>query len=424
MKNKKIRQMFALTLTGVMLCTLPVCAAEPAENTETAETAEMQSPDSAKTETSEKTEEPAKQDGETKELVQEYTGWLKENKARAVTGTYSSELKKFPADYQKLLATLHKAHPNWVFIAKNTGQDWNEVVAKESISGGKSSTNNSLLPKTAGSLLLSKKSTDYNASTGVYIGKDGPNWVSASRPAVAYYADPRNFLTDRYIFMFEALNYNSKYHTLTGVENILKGTDLYKKKISYLDKKGKTFNLKRTYGETILAAGANTGVSPLFLTSKIRQETGAKLTNGSISGKYSYGRKSYRGYYNYYNIGAVPGGATGSAVANGLIFAKGGSSGKNTSYTRPWWSPVSSITGGAQWIAEKFIKRGQNTIYYERFNTIVKPYYSHQYMQNLTGAAAEANSTYNTYNNMNIVNDAYVFYIPVYKNMPSQGATP
>ncbi len=100
MKNKKIRQMFALTLTGVMLCTLPVCAAEPAENTETAETAEMQSPDSAKTETSEKTEEPAKQDEETKELVQEYTGWLKENKARAVKGTYSSELKKFPADYQ------------------------------------------------------------------------------------------------------------------------------------------------------------------------------------------------------------------------------------------------------------------------------------------------------------------------------------
>lgn len=119
----------------------------------------------------------------------------------------------------------------------------------------------------------------------------------------------------------------------------------------------------------------------------------------------------------------MPGGATGSAVANGLIFAKGGLSGKNTSYTRPWMSPVSSITGGAQWIAEKFIKRGQNTIYYERFNTIVKPYYSHQYMQNLTGAAAEANSTYNTYNNMNIVNDAYVFYIPVYKNMPSQGAT-
>ncbi len=80
----------------------------------------------------------------------------------------------------------------------------------------------------------------------------------------------------------------------------------------------------------------------------------------------------YRGYYNYYNIGAVPGGATGSAVANGLIFAKGGSSGKNTSYTRPWMSPVSSITGGAQWIAEKFIKRGQNTIYYERFNTNCK----------------------------------------------------
>ena len=64
MKNKKIRQMFAMTLTGVMLCTLPVCAAEPAENTETAETAEMQNPDSAKTDPLENTEEPAKQDEE------------------------------------------------------------------------------------------------------------------------------------------------------------------------------------------------------------------------------------------------------------------------------------------------------------------------------------------------------------------------
>lgn len=404
MKQRTIKQLFSITVACAMFLVTPVTAASASEDTEAV------------------TEEKTQPDQETEELVQQYSGWLKQNKAKATAGTYSSELEKFPAAYQSLLASLHKAHPNWVFVAKNTGLDWNEVVAKESISGAKNGNNVSLLPKTAGSLLLSKKSTDYNTSSGSYVGKDGPNWVSASRPAVAYYVDPRNFLTDRYIFMFEALNYNSKYHTLAAVENILKGTDLYKKKISYLDTKGRTYNLKQTYGETIFAAGAKAGVSPLFLASKIRQETGAKLTNGSISGKYSYGGKSYRGYYNYYNIGATPGGATGSAVANGLIYAKGGSKGKDTSYTRPWMSPVSSITGGAQWIASKFIKSGQNTIYYERFNTIVKPYYNHQYMQNLSGAAAEANTTYNTYKNMGIMNDAYVFYIPVYKNMPSQSA--
>lgn len=415
MKNSKIKQILTLTLTGMMLCTMPVSAAEPQEDISKAETEE---PQQATTDTQVK--EP---DEETEGLVMEYTGWLKRNKMNAASGTYASELKKFPSDYRTLLAALHKEHPKWVFIAKNMGQDWNDVVAKESVSGPKGRENTSLLPRTSGDLLLSNKSTDYSIANRSHIGKDGPNWVSASRPAVAYYADPRNFLTDRYVFMFEALNYNSKYHTLSGVENILRGTDLYKKKISYLDRKGRRFYLKQTYGETIFAAGAKTGVSPLFLASKIRQETGARFTNGSISGKYSYGGKSYRGFYNYYNIGAVPGGSTGSAVANGLIYAKGGKTGKDTSYTRPWMSPVSSITGGAQWIAERYTKRGQNTIYYERFNTIVKPYYSHQYMTNLTGAASEANTTYNTYKNMKVVDDAYVFYIPVYKNMPSRSGT-
>ena len=34
---------------------------------------------------------------------------------------------------------------------------------------------------------------DYNASTGKYIPKDGGNWVSASKNAIAYFMDQRNF---------------------------------------------------------------------------------------------------------------------------------------------------------------------------------------------------------------------------------------
>lgn len=358
----------------------------------------------------------AKPDERTRSILDEYSMWLRQMRAQAV-GSYSSELAKFPASYQTYLKQLHEKHPNWIFVAVNRDLDWNDVVAAESVSGSAKGTNRSLLPKTSDGLLLSKAKTDYNAAKGTYIAKDGSAWVSASRPAVAYYADPRNFLTDNYIFMFEALNYDPGYHTLQGVRNVLSGTDLYgDKKITYIKTNGKKTTLDMTYEEAIFAAGAKNKISPLFLAAKIRQETGAKLSNGSISGNYSYGGKSYRGYYNYYNIGAYS--TTGSAIANGLTFAMGGAD-KLKSYKRPWTSPVLAIDGGAEYIVKSYISRGQNTVYFQRFNTISSPYYQHQYMQNLTAAASEAKSTYNSYSKMGILNDAFVFYLPVYKNMPS-----
>lgn len=353
----------------------------------------------------------------TQALADEYAALLRQVQRQAV-GSYSTELAKFPASYQTYLKKLHEKHPNWIFVAVSSSLKWSDVVAAESVSSSTSGANRSLLPKTSDGLLLSKAGTDYNASKGTYIAKDGSDWVSASRPAVAYYADPRNFLTDNYIYMFEALNYNAGYHTLAGVQNVLKGTDLASNnKISYTDTNGNKIPLTLTYSEAIYAAGQKTKVSPLFLAAKIRQETGASLKNGSISGNYSYGGKSYRGYYNFYNIGAYST-STGSAIANGLTFAKGGSS-----YGRPWNSPLKAIDGGAQYLASAYIARGQNTVYYQKFNTVSAPYYQHQYMQNLAAAASEARTTYNAYNSMGIVNNANVFYIPVYKDMPSQTAS-
>lgn len=362
-----------------------------------------------------------KPDDRTQSLVEEYGMWLRQVRAQAV-GNYSTELAKFPASYQTYLKRLHTKHPNWIFVAVDRPVDWDDMVTAESVSGTSKGTNRSLLPKTSSGLLLSKANTDYNAAKGTYIPKDGSEWVSASKPAVAYYADPRNFLTDNYIYMFEALNYDSGYHRVEGVRNVLSGTDLYgNKKITYTKTDGKKTTLNNmTYEQAIYAAGAKNKVSPLFLAAKIRQETGAKLTNGSISGEFSYGGKSYKGYYNYYNIGAYST-STGSAIANGLLFAQGGKD-KLKTYERPWTSPVLAIDGGAQYIAKAYISRGQNTVYFQRFNTITAPYYQHQYMQNLTAAASEAKTTYNSYSRMGILDDSFVFYIPVYKNMPSQSS--
>lgn len=346
-------------------------------------------------------------DSGTQRLLAGYERWLLADGARAGAADYSTELAKFPESYKGYLRTLHAKHPDWVFVAVDTGLNWDSVVKAES------SGNRSLIPITSGNLLLSRAAGDYNASQGTYIPKDGVSWVTASRPAIAYYADPRNFLTDEYIYMFEALDYNKSCHTVEGVEAVLSGTDLANRKITYVNTKGKTVSVDKTYAQVIYAAGAAHGVSPLFLAAKIRQETGGSLQNGSISGKFSYGGVSYRGYYNFYNIGATST-STGSAVANGLSYAKGG-----RTYGRPWNSPVKSIDGGAEFLAGAYIARGQNTIYFEKYNTVAAPYYQNQYMQNITGAASEARSTYTSYDSMGIMENPYVFYIPVYKNMPS-----
>lgn len=357
------------------------------------------------------TEEVAEEeeiDPELQALLDEYDRILAGTKLRASSGryVYSTELAKFPSSYQTYLKKLHEKHPNWIFVAKNTGLSWNDVVTAESRSSSVSGSNYSLLPKSSASLLLSKASTDYNASKGTYILKDSSTWVSASKPAVAYFVDPRNFLTDRYMFMFEGTSFNSTYHTVAGVQAILKGTDLGKaSKITYITTSGGKKTIDKTYAEVIYAAGSKYGISPLYLAAKIKQETGGKLTNGSISGKY----KSYTGYYNFFNIGANSG---SDPVSNGLKYAK----------SKKWTDPVTSINGGASYIASQYVKRGQDTVYFQKFNTVSKPYYSHQYMQNLAGAASEANTTYNSYSNLGILNNTYVFYIPVYKSMPSQSS--
>ena len=335
-----------------------------------------------------------------------------ERTTRAAIGTYAEELAKFPTSYQSLIKALHTDHPKWIFVARNINLDWDDIVAAES------KLDRSLLPISGtADMLLSKATGDFNPDTGKYISKDGSSWVSASKLAVANLVDPRNYLTEKYVFAFEEMGYHSAYHNLSTVEKVLDGTDLdgAKGDITYTNVDGNTVNTDKTYGEVILSAGSEFGISPVFLASKIKQETGAKLTNGSISGNFSYSGTSYKGYYNFYNIGAYAT-STGSAVANGLTYAKV----TDTSTLRPWKSPMLAIRGGAKFLVNQYIAKGQNTQYYQKFNTVYSPYYSHQYVQNLMAVKNEAYSTYSSYKSLGILDKAYVFYIPVYNNMPSR----
>ena len=107
----------------------------------------------------------------------------------------------FPESYKTLLNKLSKEHPNWSFVAVETGLDWNDVVSAEA------SKNRSLTYKTYADILLSKASGHIKTSgtSFSYVPIDGSSWVNVSKPCIAYYMDPRNFLKV-YLHMSYTLN--------------------------------------------------------------------------------------------------------------------------------------------------------------------------------------------------------------------------
>lgn len=307
----------------------------------------------------------------------------------------------FPEDYITPLVKLHAQYPLWEFQPYNTGLSWSAVIS------GENKVGLNLLPN---SKSYAWKSTDkgaYDWTTDKYIPFDGSTWVTASKKALKYYMDPRNFLDDRGIFQFESLAYQSKIHTQDGVENILKNTPMYKKTYMY---EADGVSVSKKYSATFMAAAKESGVSPYHLASRSKQEVAisSTLMSSSVSGNVS----GYKGIYNFYNIGAYNS-TTGNAITNGLKWASTG-----TTYLRPWDSPYKSIVGGGSYIGKNYINVGQNTLYLQKFNVTANNRYAHQYMGNIEAPNSEATKTKAAYGT-DLASIPLVFSIPIYSDMPA-----
>lgn len=299
--------------------------------------------------------------------------------------------KGFPESFVLPLMKLHQEYPNWEFEPWNTGLDWSEAVAAESAVG-----KNTI----SGLAFSSYKSVErgaYNLKSNSWVSFDTGGWVSASKEIISYYMDPRNFLDAYYIFQFMDQSYDENKQTLKGLTTVVENTFLNTK----------------NYKEYLMKAGKQSGVSPYVLASMIIVEQGYKGTGKSISGN----QPGYKGYYNFYNIGAYA--VSGmSAVQRGLWYAKGGSIGA-TSYNRPWNSKERAITGGGIYYGDNYVKQGQTTLYLKKFNVQGEAKYTHQYMTNTQAAASEAFQLAKAYNK--ITDGIITFKIPLYDNMPADG---
>lgn len=303
----------------------------------------------------------------------------------------------FPETYKPYLRSLHAKHPEWKFVAMQTGLDWNTVIENERNKPGQIKN----LIWTSGSAPhynWRETEVGYSWVADTWYPYDGTNWFAASRDIVAYYMDPRGYLDETYIFAFEQLSYDPAIHNQAGVEAILAGTFMAN---------ACPVNDNRTYSAILMEAAAAYNVSPYHLASRMRQEM------GTTAGENATGTSpNYPGIFNFFNVGSVDS-ADGGAVNKGLAWAS-----ISGSYGRPWNSAYKAIMGGSQFIGSSYINRGQDTLYTQKFNVTSTGTYGHQYMTNVQAPSTESSSICRAYKANGLINSALVFKIPVYLNMP------
>lgn len=304
----------------------------------------------------------------------------------------------FPESYKPYLRTLHEQHPKWIFTAQKLGVDWNTALKEECVVG------RNLVHSSALASWKSMEKGAYDFNGGYWYGLDG-SWVAASKEIIMYYMDPRNFLNDTYIFMFENQSYDPSYQTESGVKTILADTFMSGSYTCPDTKK------KYTYSQTFMDAAKKSDVSPYHLASRCRNEqgvNGAPQSLGTVKG--------YENYFNFFDIQAYAT-STMTAAEMGCKYAKT----TNPTYLLPWTNQYKSIVGGSIFLGTGYITKGQDTLYLQKFDMVDggNGLYYHQYMTCVFGQANEAISLKNAYS-QDILNSAMEFKIPVYNNMPDK----
>ncbi|ASS38067.1 SH3 domain-containing protein [Mogibacterium pumilum] len=315
------------------------------------------------------------------DLTNKPVGTFSKNTEVVITGVINSgNYNWYRIQYK---GTTYYAAANWITI---TDQKYDGQEATAPVEKNKESEEHAVVG------IESLKGVGRFTASGTYIPKDGATWFNANTEVVGYYMDPRNFLNENNIYMFEDLSYQS-YQSQAAVSKIISGTALERNGFM---------------ASWFVTAGQQNGISPIALAARARQETGGGSI--AISG---YVFPDGKSAYNPYNIGAY---SNANPVMRGLEYAK----------KQGWDTKQKAVFGGAKFIASGYIKQGQNSVYFQRFNVAngASKVGTHQYMTNISACYTESISTKNSYSAYGITNESLVFIIPIYSNMPSATALP
>lgn len=336
----------------------------------------------------------------------------------------------FPEDYARPLTELHLLHPEWEFeplliTEGNSLYRWDYIIQQE--------TNDPSLNLISGNDAYFA----YRHLLNFEIYDSG--YYQASKAAVEYFMDPRNFLNETDIFQF----YNLSAAHNVGVEEVeavLLGTFM----------EDATLENGKTFAEYFLEIGQELDINPVYLAVKARQEQGIAGTSPVLSGEcgsllanyYAKGTQTsdsgnkvlapseghteeellaLNDYYNFFNIKASGNGLF-SIYYNAMKRAVEGTKDMTDAWGSPSWNTLwKSMYGGAYTIKTSFIDRYQNTIYLQKFNVDSRAAdrnFWGQYMQNVAGSLTESRTLFGALASSGVLDGPCSFLIPVYEGMP------
>jgi len=330
------------------------------------------------------------------------------------------EKKGFPESYREPLCALQLMHPQWCFEAR-------EITAL-SRQAGKEYTFDAVLEQEtvvpSRSLVVSSEAfSPYRHASGERYDS---GFYRASPEAVAFFTDPRGFLSEKGIFQFLTLNFRQML-TKEHVEQVLSGSE-----ISSLYS-----------AEDLFEAGKAAGMDPVYLAVRLHQEQGDSGNalfwgdTGSIlkdwferkvqweDGRmicapetgYSVGELlRLNGFFNPLNI---------SAGGNGYfqILYNGASHAKEMG----WNTPEKGLAGGIEKISREYLANYQDTLYFQKWNVDPRSVTEEggsrnfwgQYMQNISAAKTEGDALFEVYRDKNLLSLPLTFSIPVYEGLPN-----
>lgn len=270
------------------------------------------------------------------------------------------------------LQQLKNQYPNYEFKIYDTGQTWENAINMEYQGHGNSPKN------------LTYKTSSYNGmwicpicNTTLYDN----SLYCASIEALQYMMDPRNSISMDSIFQFEDLTSNSA--TVEDIRKMVTGTFLNDDEVI----------------QAIFDGCNSNNISAYYIVTLLIQEQGTKGTTLS---------RGYNGYYNFFNIGAYGNGA--SAIIN---------NGYNYAVKNGWNNKRKAIIDGIQIIGSRYVGKGQNTIYFQKFNVTPADMYNHQYQQGIMAAESESRIMKKYYTNAGTMANKRTFLIPIFENMSS-----
>jgi len=346
----------------------------------------------------------------------------------------------FPDNYAERLAPLQARHPNWRFVPLPVDDmTWDLVVDKECTPSWNLAAYSTWAPEPYLRLGVTNYLPYYAAKAKAY---DSGAWYQASREAIAYFMDPRNFFSEEDVFMFESLEFNAKAHTLAATEWALSQSFMAKAKAD---------GGKRTFAEIVLDVGREQGVSSVFLAARLALEQG----NGTVQGlgkigdsllelytnnadrvgrATAWGRtfaknsakvkaivkkpsRHYNGVYNLFNMGAC-----GSGLFEIRYNAWREATSEETCqrYGGPWTTQERAIRGGVRKIRERYVDTCRHTRYFQKFSVVpaAGDFRWKQYMQNIAAPLKESRTTRKAYKAAGTLGAPHRFVIPVYRKMP------